>query len=168
MKRPAYQSTGQVTVRLHTLVCLAGFSIPSQIGVPKTIINQRFTFPGEQGGNVEVDVECLNRFVFICEMNVEGDWHATYDKVSCEKNCIVLVDPRSIPKFDDAVLATCPYECRYLGYYQSLIGHSVLKKLLIGEGEKSRMNAAMRACRAWASEKARRTRMDALLRVLRE
>lgn len=56
------------------------------------IITQRFKLPAQDGnGEVEVDVECNNRFVFFCLKNAEGEWKAQYYKGehvhSLERRC---------------------------------------------------------------------------------
>ncbi|GAA5880172.1 hypothetical protein JCM8547_006578 [Rhodosporidiobolus lusitaniae] len=133
------------------------------LGIVKTIITQRFESDAEGGGKCEVDVECQNRFVFFVEKQENGDWKAAYYKVFYEKDKVIPVDPRKIPKIDDAKLATFPYGYRYLGYYQSLLGHAVKMDLPLAAGdEHDKMYEAMRA---WTDDEEGREKMDELLGV---
>ncbi|CDR47518.1 RHTO0S14e04676g1_1 [Rhodotorula toruloides] len=68
------------------------------VGILKTCIDQRFELEGEKGGKVEVDAQCLNRFCFFCEKNEEGEWKVAYYKVIYEKDRLIPVDPRKLPK----------------------------------------------------------------------
>ncbi|BGO88414.1 hypothetical protein NBRC10512_006979 [Rhodotorula toruloides] len=135
------------------------------VGILKTCIDQRFELEGEKGGKVEVDAQCLNRFCFFCEKNEEGEWKVAYYKVIYEKDRLIPVDPRKLPKIDDALLSRFPYGYRYLGYCQSLLGHDVMLDLPIASGpEHEKLYEAMRA---WTEQGADRRRMDDLLRVKR-
>ncbi|BGO88417.1 hypothetical protein NBRC10512_006982 [Rhodotorula toruloides] len=135
------------------------------VGILKTCIDQRFELEGEKGGKVEVDAQCLNRFCFFCEKNEKGEWKVAYYKVIYEKDRLIPVDPRKLPKIDDALLSRFPYGYRYLGYCQSLLGHDVMLDLPIASGpEHEKLYEAMRA---WTEQGADRKRMDELLRVKR-
>ncbi|GAA6033657.1 hypothetical protein JCM8097_004369 [Rhodosporidiobolus ruineniae] len=142
------------------------------IGIVKTEITQRFESEAEGGGTCEVDVECQNRFVFFVEKQANGDWKTAYYKVFYEKDKVIPVDPRRIPKsavrwqINDDKLQTFPYGYRYLGYYQSLRGHAVKLDLPLADGEEhDRMYQAM--C-AWTDDEADRKTMDGLLGVERQ
>ncbi|GAA6019030.1 hypothetical protein JCM10207_006293 [Rhodosporidiobolus poonsookiae] len=150
------------------LGCSVEINQPGKRGLAllKTQIYQRFESDAAGGGKCEVDVECQNRFVFFFEKQGNGEWKAAYYKVFYEKDRVVPLDPRRVPKIDDEKLAKFPYGYRYLGYYQSLLGHTVKMDLPLADGEEhDRMYDAMRA---WTDDEADRKTMDGLLGVERK
>jgi hypothetical protein len=52
----------------------------NQVLIRPQLITQRFKLPGaDKQGEVEVDVECQNRFTYLLEKDPKGDW-----KCACE------------------------------------------------------------------------------------
>ncbi|KAL7422388.1 hypothetical protein Q5752_003034 [Cryptotrichosporon argae] len=144
---------------LGTTTELAGARAVAKL---KTQITQRFELPAADGhGTVEVDVECQNRFTFLVE-KVNGEWKTAYYKVFYEKDKMIPVDPRQLPRLDDAQLASMPYGYRYLGYCQAQLGHPVLKDLPLAKGEES--DRLYEAHIAWLAGKDRET-LDRLLKI---
>ncbi|CEQ40662.1 SPOSA6832_02308 [Sporobolomyces salmonicolor] len=85
---------------------------------PSTI-TQRFVMPAEGGGDCEVDVDADCRLCFFVEKKADGSWKNHFFKGFYEKDRAHPVDPRKIPKYDDAKLASFPDGYRYLAYGQS-------------------------------------------------
>ncbi|KAF5986339.1 pep2 [Fusarium coicis] len=80
----------------------------------KATITQRFDLEGCQ-----VDAESDCRFCFFWIKDPEtGDWKAMYVRHWYEKDKLVPVDPRKIPKIDDGHLMKFPTGYRYLAYCQ--------------------------------------------------
>lgn len=80
----------------------------------KATITQRFELDG-----CEVDAEADCRFIFFFEKDgLSGDWRAKYVRHWYEKDKLIPVDPRHIPKLDDAILQSYPRGYRYLAYCQ--------------------------------------------------
>ncbi|GFZ45980.1 hypothetical protein JCM24511_03714 [Saitozyma sp. JCM 24511] len=135
-------------------------------GKLKTLITQRFKLPGgDRQGEVEVDVECQNRFTYLLEKDAKGDWKCAYYKVFYEKDKMIPVDPRKVPWLDDDKLESMPYGYRYLGYCQAQLGHTVLKDLPEAKGDRS--DRLYLAHIAWLEGKGR-GELDGLLKIERD
>ncbi|KAH8811461.1 hypothetical protein F5884DRAFT_749838 [Xylogone sp. PMI_703] len=85
----------------------------------KATITQRFTVDG-----CEVDAESDCRFCFFWEKDTKGDrageWRARFIKHWYEKDKLIPVDPRMIPRLDDERLRKYPPGYRYLAYCQEV------------------------------------------------
>ncbi|KAJ9628658.1 hypothetical protein H2203_002560 [Taxawa tesnikishii (nom. ined.)] len=85
----------------------------------KATITQRFTVDG-----CEVDAESDCRFCFFwkkeepAKAGEPGKWLARFARHWYEKDKLIPVDPRKVPKLDDEKLATFPVGYRYLAYCQ--------------------------------------------------
>lgn len=88
----------------------------------KATITQRFTLPGEKGGEVEADAESDCRFCFFWQKETEGEmkgeWRARFVRHWYEKDKLIAVDPRKVPALDDEKLKTFPTGYRFLAYCQ--------------------------------------------------
>ncbi|OXM75869.1 hypothetical protein C364_06419 [Cryptococcus neoformans Bt63] len=132
----------------------------------KAVITQRFKLPAQNGnGEVEVDVECQNRFTYFLQKNSAGDWKIKYYKVFYEKDHMIPVNPLQLPKLDDKLLESIPYGYRFLGYCQSLIGHKVLHDLPEAKGGES--DRLYEATIAWMDGKGKED-VDKLLKINRK
>ncbi|GAA5994645.1 uncharacterized protein JCM10292_002187 [Rhodotorula paludigena] len=90
------------------------------LGKLKATITQRFTMPTEKEGETcEVDVDADCRLCFFVEKKADGSWKNHFFKGFYEKDKATPVDPRKVPVYDDAKLASFPDGYRYLAYGQS-------------------------------------------------
>lgn len=87
----------------------------------KATITQRFTIDG-----CEADVEADCRFCYFWEKQDAPDsgepamWLAKMTRHWYEKDKMIPVDPRKVPKLDDSKLDTYPVGYRFLAYCQEL------------------------------------------------
>lgn len=83
----------------------------------KACITQRFTLDG-----CLVDAECECRFCFFWQKDTDGElagqWRARFVRHWYEKDKLIPVDPRKVPKMDDEKLKEYPSGYRYLAYCQ--------------------------------------------------
>ncbi|GJN89459.1 hypothetical protein Rhopal_002445-T1 [Rhodotorula paludigena] len=90
------------------------------LGKLKATITQRFTVPTEKEGETcEVDVDADCRLCFFVEKKADGSWKNHFFKAFYEKDKATPVDPRKVPVYDDAKLASFPDGYRFLAYGQS-------------------------------------------------
>jgi hypothetical protein len=91
----------------------------------KATITQRFTIDG-----CDVDAESDCRFCFFFEKEADGRWLARFVRHWYEKDKLIPVDPRRIPKMDDEKLNTFPVGYRYLAYCQEeTMGAKVMRDM---------------------------------------
>jgi hypothetical protein len=79
----------------------------------KATISQRFIIDG-----CEVDAESDCRFCFFFEKEADGRWLARFVRHWYEKDKLILIDPRKVPRMDDEKLEGFPVGYRYLAYCQ--------------------------------------------------
>jgi hypothetical protein len=83
----------------------------------KATITQRFLIDG-----CEVDAESDCRFCFFWQKETEGEmageWRARFVRHWYEKDKLIPVDPRKVPRLDDDKLKGFPTGYRYLAYCQ--------------------------------------------------
>ena len=83
----------------------------------KATITQRFVIDG-----CEVDAESDCRFCFFWQKELEGEmkgeWRARFVRHWYEKDKLIPVDPRKVPRMDDEKLKGFPTGYRYLAYCQ--------------------------------------------------
>ena len=82
------------------------------VSMMKATITQRFVIDG-----CEVDAESDCRFCYFWE-KCDGRWGARFVRHWYEKDKLIPVDPRKVPKLNDEKLKELPYGYRYLGYCQ--------------------------------------------------
>jgi len=106
------------------------------IGKMKATITQRFTFDG-----VQIDVECDCRFIFFCQKEPTSTsstpiWKTQYVKLFYEKDKVIPVDGKTLPKsWDPQNISKYPEGYAWLGYAQSQLGHEILQGLPTLQGE---------------------------------
>lgn len=93
------------------------------VGKMKATITQRFNWDG-----VEFDVECDCRFINFC-IKEGGDWKVVYIKLFYEKDRLVPVDGKTVPKFDHAEMEKYTPGYQYLSVAQARLGHPILNDL---------------------------------------
>ncbi|KAK9898055.1 catabolic 3-dehydroquinase [Cystobasidium minutum MCA 4210] len=104
------------------------------LGKLKATITQRFIMDSTtEGEKCEVDIEADCRLCFFMEKH-NGEWKNHFFKGFYEKDKAIPVDPRKIPKFDEAKLASYPAGYRYLAYGQSA-AYKIKLDLPQNEGE---------------------------------
>ncbi|KAL5045701.1 hypothetical protein BDW71DRAFT_214880 [Aspergillus fruticulosus] len=105
----------------------------------KATITQRFNTDTNNNEEVEYDVECDCRFIVFCQKfpGTPGPpaWKIKYIKLIYEKDRVVPVDGRSVPKFEKGELERFPYGYRYLGASQARLGHEILTDLPVMNNE---------------------------------
>jgi len=101
-------------------------SLPRAVTKMKATITQRFVLDG-----CEVDAESDCRFCFFWEKDEKsGEWRARFVRHWYEKDKLIPVDPRKVPKLDDEKLKELPSGYRYLAYCQeATMGVTVMKDM---------------------------------------
>ncbi|KAH8812450.1 hypothetical protein F5884DRAFT_310112 [Xylogone sp. PMI_703] len=103
--------------RVHGSTTDINLSATRAVTKMKATITQRFDLNG-----VEVDAESDCRFCFFWDKHPEtGDWGARFVRHWYEKDKLIPVDPRKVPKLDDERLKGYPVGYRYLAYCQESV-----------------------------------------------
>ncbi|KAL4900745.1 hypothetical protein BDW74DRAFT_161494 [Aspergillus multicolor] len=89
----------------------------------KATITQRFHTDSDNEAEYDVDCDC--RFIMFCKKIDGQGWKIKYKKLIYEKDRVVPVDGRSVPKFTKEELDKYPYGYRYLGASQARLGHRI-------------------------------------------
>lgn len=99
------------------------------VGKMKATITQRFNIAGDDAAGIEpvvFDVDCDCRFQFFCFLDADTDeWKVKYVKLIYEKDKLVPVDGKTLPRFTKDALDKYPEGYKYLGAAQSMLGHDI-------------------------------------------
>lgn len=100
--------------RTHGLTTDINVTASRAVTKMKATITQRFTIDG-----CEVDAEADCRFCYFWSKNPEnGNWGANFVRHWYEKDKLIPVDPRKVPRLDDEKLKQYPTGYKYLAYCQ--------------------------------------------------
>nr|GAT50207.1 predicted protein [Mycena chlorophos] len=112
----------------------------------KATITQRFELPPD---GIVVDAECDCRFCMFFEKDDSSNWGARFVRHFYEKDKLIPVDPRRIPKLDDEKLDALPASYRYLAYCQEACMPGVTVKKDMPQIRGNEHDDLLRQVKAW-------------------
>jgi hypothetical protein len=114
----------------------------------KATITQRFVIDG-----CEVDAESDCRFCYFWSKHPEtGNWGANYIRHWYEKDKLIPVDPRRVPRLDDDKLRGYPTGYRYLAYCQEATMGVKVKVDMPGHNREKNNNGEMHDLLYWQAK----------------